>query len=205
LSLNANAFYIDWSDLQFVQLDIPTGLTFVGNANKASSKGAEFEFAYRPTPQLHFSGNLTLTDAKTESDILGNMTGVIRSGTGLPAVPKYRFSLFADYRVPLNDGLDWSLSVGVNGSGATESKLERRGTYVSGFGDSYVIGSHLGSYVIGNVSTAVSSERWTASLFVRNIWNERAKLGNDNFFPVFGQPIYRNPPRTIGIELSTQF
>ncbi len=204
-SLNANAFYIDWSDLQFVQLDMPTGLTYVGNANKASSKGVELEFAYRPLSRLQLSGNVTLTDAQTESDIHGNMTGIIPSGTGLPAVPKYRFSLFADYRAPLNDTLDWSLSAGVNGSGATESKLERRGTFVSGFGDSYVIGSRLGSYVIGNVSAGVSSDNWTASLFVRNIWNERAELGNDNFFPVFGQPIYRNPPRTIGIELSTQF
>jgi len=52
------------------------------------------------------------------------------------------------------------------------------------------------SYTISNMSFDVVSERWTAELFVHNVFDQRAILRNDTF-----GNIYENRPRTIGITL----
>ncbi len=199
------AFYTDWADLQFIQLDPETSFTFVGNANQASSRGFEAEMVYSPFQNFQLSGSFSYTDAHLDSDVVGNLTATIEAGTRLPAVPQYRYSMVANYDVQLP--ADWllSLTASVNGAGKTDSKLEMGGTYTNIYGNVFTIGSTLPAYNIGSFRAGVSKGPYTAALFVRNVWNERAQIGNDNFLPIFGQPIYRNPPRTVGLELGVQF
>ena len=60
--------------------------------------------------------------------------------------------------------------------------------------------SHQRSYGIGNLRAGVQAENWAFQVFVTNIWNEFADLGDDNF-----GGFHRNQPRTIGADFRFNF
>lgn len=209
LTVNGAFFYIDWTDLQFIQLDPAISLffTFIGNANKASSRGGELEITYRPTEESWISISGNYTDAHLDSDAHANLLvpPVIPSGTKLPGVPEYKFSIAGGYDIPLEGGLTLSLSGGVSFTDDSFSKLEQGGSFaIPGLGV-FTLGTHLPSYEVGHLRAELSGESWSAALYVNNVWNERAKLGDDNFGFLYGPNFYYNQPRTIGIELSASF
>lgn len=209
-SLSGAIYHIAWNNMQFVQMAPDLIHTYIGNANEASSSGVELESEY------HFSDNWSVqlagnyTDAKLESDVLGNLTGVIPAGTPLPAVPKYKLSAILSYQRPadivgLPDGL-LSVTAAVSATGAQYSKLEHNGAYTDPlYGNSYVIGSRIGASSSGDVRAELSSGKWTAAVYVTNVWNTDTPLGNDNFLPVLGQELYWMRPRTIGLSFDVKY
>ena len=72
LQVNASVFYIDWSNiLQNVYLP-SCGEQFGANLGKATSKGADIEVLYRPTPALTLNVAVAYTDARyTKSSCAG--------------------------------------------------------------------------------------------------------------------------------------
>ncbi len=205
-TLNASAFYIDWQDLQFIQIDPVSGFfTYIGNANKASSQGLEIEAMFRPTESTWLSFGGTLNRAQLESDAVGNLTPVIPAGTDLPGVPDYRVSLAGGYDIPIGANLQLSLSASAQFTGASQSKLEEGGSFTIPSVGTFVIGSRLESYATGNLRAELSSDAWSAALYVSNVTNERAQLGDDNFGYLFGANLHYNQPRTIGVELSVNY
>jgi iron complex outermembrane receptor protein len=206
LSLSAAAYLIDWKDMQFIQLDSGGFFTFIGNANKASSRGAEAELNYRFTNKLwtQISGNVT--EAHLDSDVFGNFTGIIPSGTDLPSVPPYKLNAILGYDTTVMGDYSLKLTAGVSFIGPQHTKLEQNGTYTDFlFGGVYVVGSRIGASASGRVRAELSKDNWSAALYVNNVWNDRTAVGNDNFLPTLGQPLYYMQPRTIGIELSARY
>ena len=59
------------------------------------------------------------------------------------------------------------------------------------------------AYDIGNLRFGLESDRWTGSIFVNNLWDERADLFISNRWAVQRQAI--NRPRTIGIQFRYDF
>lgn len=207
LTVNAAAFYIDWKDLQFIQ-QVPLSIfTFVGNANEASSKGVELEVLWRPVEEAWISVGGNYTDAQLEADAKANLlpSGIIPAGTKLPGVPEYKISLAAGYDIPLWSDVLLSLSGGVNFVDDSFSKLEQGGSFtIPGFG-TFTIGSVLPAYETANLRAQIGTERLSAALYVNNVFNERAKLGDDNFGFLFGPNYYWNEPRVIGVEVNFAF
>lgn len=202
-TVNVAAFYIDWDDMQFIQLDPETNfLTFVGNGSKASSKGAELEIMFKPSSDswISFGGNYT--KAQTESDLLGNLTPVIPSGTELPGVPEYKLSAAGGLDIDITDKLILAMSGGVSYVDERYSKLEQGGSFtIPGLG-AFEIGTKLDSYTMASLRAEVRARHWAAALYVDNITDEDAELADDNFGFLFGPNIYYSRPRTIGLELS---
>nr|WP_321442458.1 TonB-dependent receptor [uncultured Hyphomonas sp.] len=206
LSASGAVYYIDWSDMQFIQLDSGGFFTFVGNASAASSTGAEFDLVYDFDNGIWARIGGNVTDAKLESDVFGNFTGVIPAGRALPAVPEYKLGLSGGYDTTLQSGYTVGVSGGISFVGPQESKLEEGGTYTEPlFGSSYTIGSSIDSYASGRIRAQLGKDNWTAAVYINNIFNEEAAIGNDNYLPTFGQPLYYLQPRTFGVELSSRF
>ncbi|MET0273746.1 MAG: TonB-dependent receptor [Phenylobacterium sp.] len=206
LSASAAAYYIDWSNMQFIQLDTGGFFTFVGNANKASSQGVEAELSYDfdSGVWVRLSGNLT--EAHLDSDVYGNFTGIIPKGRNLPMAPPYKASAIVGYDTQVFGDFALRLTAAVSLIGKQNSKLEEDGTYTDGlFGGVYVIGSDIKASSNGRLRAELSRDKWTAALYVNNVWNDDTPVGNDNFLPTLGQPLYYQQPRTIGVEVSARF
>ncbi|WP_312160448.1 TonB-dependent receptor [Phenylobacterium sp.] len=200
------AYYIDWSDMQFIQLDPAGFFTYIGNANKASSRGVEAEVNYRFTDKLWTQVSGNITSAHLDSDVHGNFTPTIFSGTDLPSVPPYKFNAIVGYETPVMNDYTLKLTAAVSFVGPQQTKLERSGAYTDFlFGTTYVVGSRIPASANGRLRAELSHGDWAGALYINNVWNDRTPVGNDNFLPTLGQPLYYLQPRTIGLELSAKF
>lgn len=190
LVLNAALYYIEWSDMQILVRDPEVLITYTANAGKARSKGGEIELSARPSDGLEFTFGASYIDAYlTENSILAP------ADTSLANVVDWTVHGAVQYRFDLMNELEGFFRGGV--------------THV---GDSYFSVEAFqrepqGDYTVGDLKLGVESEHWSAYLFVKNLWDERARLtvfpGNENVN--FGGEIYRNQPRTIGASVRWQF
>lgn len=199
MTLTGALYYIDWKDLQINDFDANIGLGYISNAGKAHSKGLEIEIMTRPTDQLTLTLSGNLTDAKLDVDIPGaNYStdgSLIHKGARLPNVPKYKLGAVAEYNFPINSTLTGVVIGDVSFVGDSYSRMEAGVNAGIGFGN-----SHQRAYGIGNLRTGVKADNWTVELFVTNIWNQVADLGDDNF-----GGFHRNQPRAIGTNLRFTF
>ncbi|MBS0473435.1 MAG: TonB-dependent receptor [Proteobacteria bacterium] len=206
LSLSGDIFYIDWSNMQFTQIDSGGFFTFVGNANKASSRGFEVEGTFHWDNGFWGGVNASFTSAHIDTPVVANLGGKTSAGTALPAVPPYKMSLSGGYNTTLWDGeYGLELSGIISVVGPQHTKLEQGGTFtLPGYG-TYVIGTQLQAYGSANLRATITRDNYAASLFVNNVWNSLSPIADDNFFPTFGQPLYYVQPRTIGFEVSAKW
>jgi iron complex outermembrane receptor protein len=185
LIIDASVYYIAWHDLQtFVaRPDIGPYAYFVENVSAALSKGIELEVTYAPPVlpglTLGFSGNVT--DARYTED--APFEGP--AGNRLPQVPANKWSVFTQYSAPLTGTLD----------GFARTDVEHTGIF-------YNDGSNTlssGGYTLVNVRAGVDiGKHWRVDAFANNVTNTVADLYKyyDSYYGVF-----RNRPRTIGVEL----
>ncbi len=131
-----------------------------------------------------------------------------QKGDRLPGAPQHSGSLFFNYNLPLENGLEWDFSYGVS---AISEVLTRTG----GRGGSLV----LPSYSISNISAALSGDNWGLKFYVNNLFDEFAEIGavgsplsNNVFTDDAGGPVYTRgyysdvlPPRTIGVRVNYEF
>ncbi len=96
LQIDADIFYIDWSDIQ-VRLYRPDGVTYGTNAGTATSRGTEIAAAYRVTPHLTTSTNITYLDAHLTESVFNTATPLLE-GQQLPGASKWQISDSATYR-----------------------------------------------------------------------------------------------------------
>ena len=68
ITLNASAYYIDWSDVQ-TRLRLNCSYFFTDNKGKITSKGLELESMIKATPELTFSLSGSYNDSKADGDI----------------------------------------------------------------------------------------------------------------------------------------
>lgn len=206
LSISGDIYLIDWNNMQFIQLDSGGFFTYIGNANKASSRGAEVEINYHVTDKLWTEVSGNVTSAHLDSNVHGNLTPTIASGTELPAVPTYKLNAIVGYDTPVLGDYNLRLTAGVSLVGPQHSKLEQNGVYTDPlFGGVYVIGSRIPASASGRLRAELSRSNWTVAVYANNIWNDHTPIGNDNFLPSLGQPLYYLQPRTVGMELSARF
>jgi iron complex outermembrane receptor protein len=98
LSLNAAAFFIDWTDLQ---INVPNPFSplqfYLANAGEATSRGFEFEMITRVLEGCEFFGGFGYTSARFGDDVFSG--GVNVSGHELPNTPGYTGDLGGQYTV----------------------------------------------------------------------------------------------------------
>jgi iron complex outermembrane receptor protein len=87
-TLNASAFFIDWTDMQ-LNVPIPNGggAFFISNVGAATSKGVEVELGLRPASGIDLFGSLGLTRAEFGDGSLA--MGISVDGNQVPGTPEY--------------------------------------------------------------------------------------------------------------------
>lgn len=194
LTVNGALYRLEWEDIQTIHaLNEPTpcGFGFSENAGSQRSDGVELEIVAAPVPGLTVSVSGAYTDAKLSTD---NANLGAAKGTRAPQIPELAGAAAVDYSMPLFGDV----------TGFVRADVQ----YVDGRWTSYQVPTRifLPAYTEGNLSFGIDRGPWQVALSVRNLWNERAILNQDDpdtFFGAYTQQIDR--PRTVQLAFRTSF
>lgn len=188
LRLNASAFYADWKDIQS-SIAMACGFTFVANAGKAVSKGAEFELVVQPATGLTMTGSLSFIDARITDAAAGTNA---RDGDRLPLTSKWSGGLSAQYERPFAGGY-------VGFAGGDVNYVGERWNAFQGARNAAL----LGDYTLANLRFGVRKDNWSLSAFVNNLLDEHYQTMTQ---PT-GTPAYSTigRPRTVGLNARLAF
>jgi outer membrane receptor protein involved in Fe transport len=166
LVLNAAVYYIDWEKQQLTStFFFPTGGTqsFILNAGETEVKGAELEIQAMLTDALTVGLTYAHTDAEfvvlNDPEALQLFGDPSLKGKSPPGVPKDQASVFG--RVAFN--------VGSNLRGYVRADA----SYTSKKYDQVFNLAHTGAQELVNLTVGVEGERWSGSLWVKNLTDDR--------------------------------
>jgi outer membrane receptor protein involved in Fe transport len=187
LSLNANAFYIDWKDQQ---ASVNFGLNLYDyhtvNAGKSHLYGFELELAHRPNRNLDYYASLGHT--RTKFDDFETDVGVVTDLSGLEFIYAPHWTIAA--------GINWRMDNGihVNLNGNHRSAVF---TDVSRLQEQWRVGART----IFNAKIGYQAEHFGLSVFATNLFDEHYKQYNNgaNDVAILGDP------RVVGLLLEARF
>ncbi|PCI54620.1 MAG: hypothetical protein COB36_09695 [Alphaproteobacteria bacterium] len=182
--VNASIFYINWSDIQSTRR-LECGFGFTENAGGAISRGFELETSFIPLDSLEIIISGSYTDAEFSEDVF-NISA--HKGDDVPGVPKLSYNISLDYSFDLSDDLEGSLFVAYQHVGAIYRRAQKRPLEKSS------------AYDMGLVRFTIRAKNWEMSLFVDNVWDQRARLFVERNFE-YNTPII-NRPRTWGLTFA---
>ena len=210
LRFNIAAYLMDWSDFA-VQIEDPQeGVFQLGYVNLPSAEipGFESELTFVVNDSWQIDATLGWNDAHVSKATLFTLTD---PDTG------------EVFEVPVSDGArlpltpDWSASLGIewrprgqlfNAQPFTRLDLAYIGEAVNNLeGIESIVGQNdvitLDAYETGDLRLGLEGEHWSTSLFVDNIWDERAETFLSNRWAVPRLSI--NQPRTYGLSFRYEF
>jgi iron complex outermembrane recepter protein len=190
ISVNGAIYYEDWTNVQ--QEVAPTcGFKFTANAGKATVYGAELEVAVVLAPGFVLSQNVGYTHAVNSTTLPA--AGVV-SGERLLDVPEVTANTALSFKQPFAN--DMNFVARVNNS------------YVDSIQDITFTRNTLPAYDLVGFRAGVEATRWSAFLFVDNLTNKEALLGDTGALSANISILNRvatNQPRTIGVDLNVKF
>jgi iron complex outermembrane receptor protein len=197
VTINTDIFYIDWSKIQLTGIQPTTFDSYVFNGGSATSKGVEISTEFRPMAGLTLSATTAYIDAALTSNAGNGFPGV--SGNPLPYSGKVSGGLSADERFAIKGATAFV--------GATVAYVGKR---YEGFPPA--LGEpqqSIPSYAYGDVRAGIQTNGWTATVFLRNLTNERGILNSTQVSgatPTSG--VWHTSyitPRTIGLSIAKSF
>lgn len=213
LIVNASVFLIDWNNMQVVSKDTTGAFQFIANANDARVKGLEFELNYRPSETFEWSFGGSVSDAELTQDqpkvFLGILPGepdfdVVSpglKGDPIPNAPNLTLNGSGQYSRPLSGDLMGRLRLDWAYVGTSRTEFRPKGPEDLGF---HRFTEKIGGYNLFNIRASVEGPRWTASAFIQNMFDRRARvdaLAQDQD-PL---SIVTVRPRTIGVNVRYEF
>lgn len=192
LTLNAEAFFIDYTDPQFVDRR-DSQFTPVTNAGAAEIYGLELEAIAQFTSDFFIGGTASLNSSEFSENGLPDGAGgfVVNDGQAFPINREETYSLYTQYRQPLQSGADIVFDADLSyGSEALTSLVDPSNPFFF----------ELPSFTVGNAALGYETDKYSAQLFVTNITDEFIELGGDN-----RGGVQRNRPRTVGVRLGASF
>jgi iron complex outermembrane recepter protein len=208
LQLNGAAFYYDYHDKQLRSkfVDPVFGvLDVLQNVPRSSIKGFEIEVTASPFRGLTASGAFTYLDAKIDrfigADVNGNTNNF--AGTPIPFTPKYQIGANIDYERPFTTSMKGFAGVGFTYRSSTSAAITL-GNPNNSYG-SVPNFFAIDAYKLVDIRAGVADidDRWRASVFVKNLFNEyyfnNAQTAADTIARFTGRP------RTWGVSLAYKF
>ena len=193
MQLNGAAFYYDYQDQQFLNVDPVTLAQTLINIDDSEIFGLELELAWLPTADLQLKAGLGLLDSEVKSGVL---SGVDLAGNDLPLAPSSSFNLAADWDV-LHTG---------------------KGTLTLHFDTSYVDDFYFevfniermkqDGYWLSNARAyfTTADERWQFSAWVKNLADEEYRTSAIDLLATFGFDYsHVGAPRTYGADVTFRF
>ncbi|SHF91758.1 Outer membrane receptor proteins, mostly Fe transport [Microbulbifer donghaiensis] len=200
-----SAFYTDWKDPQLNAATPNWGFFAAMNGDSARVQGIEFELDGYLSDSLHYNLGYTFVDGELTADFV-TPTGVTiaEEGERLPSTAENTFSVAMDYTTAFSDGIDWVSRI----NGYYQSDSEN----AIGSG---LTAAEVDAFQLWGVNTSLVAEKWVASLFVKNLFNEDGVTGliterhmgtdpSENFLGNASKD-YISLPRTIGLSGSYSF
>jgi iron complex outermembrane recepter protein len=195
LTFNGALFYIDWKDIP-TEAVAPSGISFTFNGPKARTYGGELELIARPTKGMDFTLGATVLNAKYNADFPAQ--GILK-GVSLPNVPEYTVNAAFNYEW----GIGGDNMARINANVAHVSSRQQIANDPT---------SKLPGLITAGLSAGVSFGQFDLSIFARNIFDERAVIGNSpqGLEIVGGKAstvsyVSYMQPRTIGASLQFAF
>ncbi len=191
LSFDADAFIIDWRNIQLQSFtSIEPVLT---NGGAATSKGFEYEANYRPLDGLVLGLAGAYTYAVLTSDTPFAVGGV--KGNTLPTVPRWSGAFTADYTFPAFGVLDGMVGGSYRFTGARNSAFP---TSLS------TPNIPLPAYGQLDLRTGIAVDDTTITLFVDNVLDARGAVDIQDFpTSTLHETVIR--PLSFGLQLTTAF
>lgn len=188
LSLSADVFYIDWSDIQ-IDRQYADGYNYIANAGKARAQGTEIEATWNATAGLNLITRMSYNDATLSSD--EPLYGAFK-GDRLPGSARFQASNTIAYSFPLSATLDGDFQFDHQYIGSKLSYLTPSQSVT--YGDFNQFNARFG----------VRTGRFETVLFVDNILDEFAVVDASRNV---GSTVYAIPlrPRTIGITFRADY
>jgi outer membrane receptor protein involved in Fe transport len=170
-TVNGTLFYIDWSDIQ-QSVDLACGFSFIDNVGKAHSKGVELEVQGELFHGFDASAAVVYTDAEI-TDTVPGVTA--QRGDKLLGAPEWMVNAAAQYTFPLTARM----------SSYIRADYQWRDEQLQSFTDTIDVGLATGGtatipdptsiqdgYSETNLSIGITSKRWEAQAYVRNLFDD---------------------------------
>ncbi|TFH68676.1 TonB-dependent receptor [Gammaproteobacteria bacterium LSUCC0057] len=192
LRFNGSLFLVEIEKLQTTIFDPSiTNLFFSDNAADAEVTGLEADFIYAPDALqgLTVSGAFSLLDSEITKVL--TPTDDVRQGDELAFAPELQANLQARY--------EWSVE-----GGAIAHVMSHIAHSAESYSDIIAINrDRIDSWTLFGVTAGVTTEQWSAELYIDNLTDERAELAR-NFVNDVQRVSYARP-RTWGMRLSYSF
>ncbi len=191
LRFNGSAYYIEWTDMQVSRFDPQNVsiLTFIENAADSEIWGIEGDLAFAATNNLTLFGAFSFNDTEiTEVD--AQVVELAPVGAQLPLVPEFQFTSRARYDWIMGE-FDLFAQAAVQHVGESFSSLVAE------------VREQQDSYTTADLSFGAGRDAWQASIFVENVFDERAELFINEQDDI--RRITTNRPRTVSLRVSYDF
>jgi iron complex outermembrane receptor protein len=207
LTLNAAAFYTDWSNLVVnAQFQVPGTVTNIGyaaNAGKADVKGFEVELRAAPSDWLDVYGGVSYAPSRLDNYADSRIVGAF----GPNVIPT------TNRRLPFVS--DWTASAGfiltVPVSDRWSAFLQTDTAYRSKQYATVANVDSVGSRFLADVKIGLQHENYTLTFLVNNLFNNDRADSADAFVNPSALPFARTflvqlpAPRNYGVRLQAKF
>jgi outer membrane receptor protein involved in Fe transport len=197
-SLDVAAFFLDWEDIQLIQ--VVNGFGVNANGGTAESQGLEFTATTR-AGGLSFTFAGAYVDAQLTEDTDPLVGGF--DGDELPFVPEWTLALGADY--------EWDV-LG-DATAYVGGKVAYTGDRLADFGnridptDPASARREADEYTTVDLRTGLLWENWTVELYGKNVTDEEGinDIIAPGIFPAGAAAVSIIRPRTIGLAVGYRF
>ncbi|HNP36691.1 MAG TPA: TonB-dependent receptor [Woeseiaceae bacterium] len=206
--LSAAAFYVDWQDPQVNTSTTNWGFYSAINGDSASTKGLEFELDGYVNENFEYRLGYAYVDAKLDAPIFSpdnTVTPSALAGATLPGTAEHTLNATGIFTVDLANDKQWVTRLGAYYQSDTRNAISTSPTF----------NVKLDAFTLVDLSTTLWVGNWDATLFVRNIGNERgvtglfteAYMGTDPAEGYYGNGSkeFLSLPRTFGLSVNYRF
>lgn len=198
LTIDADVYHIDWSNIQVRAVDATGAFPFTTNAGGAAVNGVEADV----TGVLAKGVTLNFTASYQRSFLTSDQPGdtaanpsLGRKGDDIPNVPRFQGSLNLDVDRPLSGHFNYLIHADVNYRGSSHTTLGRSR-------DGFDVA--LSDYSLTNIRAGVENGPWRVELYVRNLFDARPQIDaiSSSQDPLAYITVR---PRTLGISATRKF
>ncbi len=210
LTVNAAAFYIDWSDVQIDRpiislINPPVGFIVV-NGSAAHSYGVEADVYIYPTPNWTVTLGGSALNAGFDSGVITGVEGTVPlKGQTFSSTPKYTANLSVERRIALPDHLEGYIRGDYTYRSSSFGDVPNN-QYDPPFVGALGVPGNLASGIsqLVNLRAGIRQDNWDIQVFCTNVFDTHASTFTD-FDGGFTDLVVELPPRTIGINLKLRY